>query len=874
MSIDLNNSANNVLRYMENKFYIRYTEFLHKWRWFIVLGTVLFSAFCMAGFQKLSFNGQYRIFFSKDNPKLQAYDELQYTYTKDDNIFFVIAPKNGDVFTAENLKIIHELSEAGWQIPYSTRVDSLSNYQWTRAHKDEDGEDGILVSDLVEDPENLNDKLIADIKNLALKEPVLVNKLVSPSGHVCGVNVRVELPDLGVGFQELDREIQVSKGENTVEFRWNGISLDPESIKADFPEGIEIVSAERNPDSKTVSWKIKASTDYKGTYKVTFTGKDENKDSALAAFAIEEEFEKKYPQIDIKLTGMSMMNDAFNSTIAKDLATLNPLMYLTILLVIIILLKSFSATLATLLVIGLSTGCAMGLFFHLGNEMTGPSSSAPTMILTLAVADCIHILVLFLNNLKSGMSKFEAMRESLRVNLGAVFLTSFTTAIGFLCMNFSDAPPYHDLGNVTAIGIGFAFILSVFFLPALIFILPTRKRESSTAAKDHKMNLLAEFVISHRPMIFAVFTAFTIAMAFSLTKNDLNDQFVEYFSKNVKFRNDTDFAMENLSGIYQLEFNLSAGEEQGITSPEYLKKLDAFKDFLLKIDDVNHVTSVSDIFKKINRSMHYDNQDFYVIPEEKELAAQYLLLYEFSLPLGFDLNNQINTARSATRFTVTVNNVSTKRQKLITQQAENWLRDNCPEYMHAYAASPAVMFAHISESNINSMLFGTLWALLLISACLAIALRSISFGILSLVPNFVPAIMAFGVWGLINGQIGLGLSVVVCMTLGIVVDDTVHFLSKYMRARRELKLSAEDAVRSTFKSVGTALIFTSIILTSGFFILTFSDISINADMGKLTACTIVLALLADLFFLPALLISFDKFLNRSKKYHDTKISDT
>ena len=859
---------------MENKFYSSYTEFLQRRRWYIVISTVLFAMLCMSGFQKLNFNGEYRIFFSEDNPKLKAYDEIQNTYTKDDNILFVIAPKNGNIFTPENLKIVRELTEATWQIPYSTRVDSLSNYQWTRSHKDEDGEDGILVTDLVEDPDKLDDELITKIKDIALKEPVLVNKLVSPSGHVTGVNVRVELPGLGVGFQKLKYELQLSKGESLVEFRWNGLSLVPESIKVNFPETIKILSTNKDLVSKVISWKVKAAEDFKGEYFVTFTGRDENTDSAQAAYALEKEFEKKYPQIDIMLTGMSMMNDAFNSTIANDLATLNPLMYLTILIVIIILLKSFSATIATLLVIGLSTSCSLGIFFLLDNEMTGPSSSAPTMILTLAVADCVHILVLYLNNLKSGMAKFDAMRESLRVNLGAVFLTSFTTAIGFLCMNFSDAPPYHDLGNVTAIGIGFAFVLSVFFLPALIFILPNRNRANKNKPQSDKMNSLAEFVISHRPIIFVGFTLFTIAMAYSLTKNDLNDQFVNYFSKDVKFRNDTDFAMHNLSGIYQLEFNLSAGEDQGITAPAYLKKLDEFKKYLLSIEDVNHVTSVSDVFKKINCSMHNDDRKYYVIPEERDLAAQYLLLYEFSLPQGFDLNNQINTARSATRFTATMNNVSTKRQKVITQQAEQWLRDNAPEYMHAYAASPSVMFAHISESNINSMLFGTLWALLLISGCLAIALKSISFGIMSLIPNFVPAIMAFGVWGLINGQIGLGLSVVVCMTLGIVVDDTVHFLSKYMRARRELKLNAEDAVRSTFKSVGTALVFTSIILTSGFFILTFSDISINSDMGKLTAYTIVLALIADLIFLPALLISFDKFLNRSKEYHDTKNTNT
>ncbi|MCM8526240.1 MAG: MMPL family transporter, partial [Lentisphaeraceae bacterium] len=765
---------------MEQKFFNKYTSFILKWRWLIILVTLAAALFCMSGFKYLSFNGQYRIFFSKDNPKLQAFDELQNTYTKDDNILFVVVPKNGDIFTEENLKIVKELTEATWQIPYSTRVDSLSNFQWTRSHKDEDGEDGLLVTDLVEDSNKLTPELIKSIKKVALHEPAIVNRLVSPKGHVCGVNVRIELPGFGVGAQKTSRDIQLSSGKNIVEFRWKGLSLVPESLEAVFPKGVKILSEKADMKEQLMTWEVDAKTEFKGQYTVKFTGLEENSEAVRKAVEIEKVFEAKYPDIQIKLTGMSMMNEAFNSSIADDLSTLNPLMYLTILVVTALLLKSFTATLATMLVIAISTLTSLGIFFLLGNEMTGPSSSAPTMILTLAVADCIHILVLYVNNRKNGVEKYDAMLESLRVNFGAVFLTSFTTAIGFLCMNFSDAPPYNDLGNITAIGIGIAFLLSVTFLPALIFILPSGKKEPKASKNQPFMNSLAEFVISHRPTIFIFFTLFTAAMAYCITKNDLNDQFVNYFSKNVKFRNDTDFAMENLSGIYQIEFNLYSGEDQGITSPEYLKKLDEFKNYLLTVEDVIHISSVSDIFKKINRSMHNDNSDFYKIPDNRELAAQYLLLYEFSLPQGFDLNNQINTARSSTRFTVTLNNVATKRLKVITAQAENWLKQNAPQHMQTHAASPAIMFAHISDSNINSMLFGTLWAMLIISFCLAIALKSVSFGIMSLVPNFIPAILAFGFWGIINGQIGLGLSVVVCMTLGIVVDDTVHFLSKYM----------------------------------------------------------------------------------------------
>jgi hypothetical protein len=168
------------------------------------------------------------------------------------------------------------------------------------------------------------------------------------------------------------------------------------------------------------------------------------------------------------------------------------------------------------------------------------------------------------------------------------------------------------------------------------------------------------------------------------------------------------------------------------------------------------------------------------------------------------------------------------------------------------------MFSHIGERNIRSMLTGTALALVLISGILAVALRSVKIGLISLIPNLVPALTAFGLWGFIVGQVGLAVSVVTAMSLGIVVDDTVHFLSKYLRARREQGKSAEDAVRYSFHTVGTALWSTSLILVAGFYILTFSGFTLNADMGLLTAIVIAIALVVDFLFLPPLLMKLDR----------------
>ena len=226
-----------------------------------------------------------------------------------------------------------------------------------------------------------------------------------------------------------------------------------------------------------------------------------------------------------------------------------------------------------------------------------------------------------------------------------------------------------------------------------------------------------------------------------------------------------------------------------------------------------------------------------------------------SLPYGLDLNNQIDVDKSATKIAVTLQTLTSNEVIAFDDAAIQWLKENTPS-IKPYNSSPTIMFAHLGKRNINSMLTGTTIALVLISAVLVFFLGSLKYGFISLLPNLTPALAAFGIWGLTVGQVGIGLSIVTGMTLGIVVDDTVHFLSKYLRARREKGLSAEDAVRYAFNNVGLALLVTTIVLVAGFMIMAQSHFYLNSSMGLLTSVVIILALAIDLTLLPALLMKF------------------
>ena len=318
---------------------------------------------------------------------------------------------------------------------------------------------------------------------------------------------------------------------------------------------------------------------------------------------------------------------------------------------------------------------------------------------------------------------------------------------------------------------------------------------------------------------------------------------------------------QNLSGFTSVDFAISGTEAGAIAQPEFLSALADFSQWLTEQPEVMHVNTLSDIIKRLNRNMHQDDPAFYRLPATAEEAAQYLLLYEMSLPFGLDLNNQVNIDKSATRLTATLYNLGSKDLIILEQRALEYFAANWPGYQLS-AASAALMFAHIGERNMASMLSTLPVALMLISLLLVFSLRSLRLGVLSLLPNLVPAVIGFGLWGIFIGEINLALSVVAGMSLGIIVDDTVHFLAKYRYARLEGR-DTEQAVRYAFHSVGRALWITTMVLVSGFAVLIFSSFRLNSDMGLLTSGIILIALIVDLLFLPACLLKLDKARSKS-----------
>ncbi|HAS6169594.1 TPA: MMPL family transporter [Vibrio vulnificus] len=745
--------------------------------WTLIISLIAIVATAM-GAKNLYFRGDYNIFFDGSNAQLQAFDEIQTTFAKTDNIALVLAPKSGDVFDQRTLTQIQEMTEQAWQVPYSSRVDSLANYQHTEAVDDD-----LLVEDLLYQSYPLTAERIAKVRTIAMSEPLLVNALVSEKGDVAVINITMQMPGM-------DETAEVNEVVAYVE---------------------QMLS----------------------------------------------HYRAQYPDVTIYKAGIIAMNHSFAMAAQNDSATLVPTMLLVILVFLTLMLRSFLSVLATLVVIIGAIVATLGIVGWAGMFLHVASVNVPTLIMTLAVADCVHVIASMRHFMRQGMPKAQAIHRSVTLNFVPIIITSVTTAIGFLMMNMSDSPLLRDFGNLSALGVMIACVLSVSLLPALLNLLPVRfsAKQTGQSSSSDIMDKLADLVVHRRNVLLPLSIVVIAGSAALIPYNKVNDESVKYFDTSSEFRQAADFMEQRISGMTTMSIAIKTHQSQGIASPEFLAVLGEFTHWLREQPETDHVASLSDIYKRLNKNMHGDDNAYYALPAERELAAQYLLLYEMSLPFGLDLNNQVNVDKSSVKLQLTVKNLGSVELVALEERLYQWFASHAPQYQ-VVASSPSLMFAHIGETNMASMLSTLPITLILISALMIFALRSWRLGMISLVPNIAPAVIGFGLWALISGEINLGLSVVVTLTLGIVVDDAVHFLAKYQHARKAGQ-NAEQAVRYAFHTVGRALWITTVVLVAGFSVLAMSQFRLNSDMGQLSAIVIFVALVIDFVLLPSLLMRFD-----------------
>lgn len=752
----------------------------------VLCAVALLVCISALGVLNLTFTSDFRTYFSDANPQLRAFEAMETRFSRQDSLFVLVSSERS-LFDAQTLDVIADLTDTGWRLPYVTRVDSLTNFQYTDVIDDDLLIDNFYThsSEVIDDISDgsARNKPFAELQAIATSDPDMLLKLVSADGRVTGINLTLNLP------------------------------------KADSAAASEQA--------------VEAARQWLAPYR------------------------SAYPELRFDLGGSATSNVTMGEAIAQDISSLLIISFAVMLIIMLVLLRTLSGVMLVTALIGMSVLITMGLFGWLGYQLTPPTGFVPTAVMTIAVADTIHILVSYYFYLRSGEQREQALMNAMRLNFAPVFITSITTMVGVLALNTSDSPPYRDMGNMIALGVMIAWALTITFLPAILALLPAPAR-FGRQGQVMWADRLANAVIRHHKVLLVGMMAVVLGCASLVNRNVITERWHEFFDESFEVRQTIDRLDESLKGLHVLYFVADAERADGINDPEFLRQLDHFAQWLRQQPEVVHVTALSDTLKRLNQQLHGNDADWYRVPDRADAAAQYLLLYELSLPMGLGLDTTLTPDRSATRLSASLRRTDSAAIRELEDRASEWAAANAPALNVRETTGLDVVFANLTHRNVSAMLEGTGLALIVISLLMIAALRSWQMGLISMVPNVFPALMAYGLWGVLQGHIDTATSVVACLSLGIVVDDTVHFLSKYNHARTTLGKNVEDAIRYAFHTVGVALLITSAILVGGFTVMEFSHFNPSRSMGLLLALTIAVALVIDFLLLPPLLLLADR----------------
>lgn len=572
-----------------------------------------------------------------------------------------------------------------------------------------------------------------------------------------------------------------------------------------------------------------------------------------------EEARKNHPEVDLIISGIVYMEYQSPMLLKAQMPKLMPTAILVILLTLFLLLRSLVAVAGSFLVILMSVVSAMGSIGFMSGDIAQPFIMVPILIATLAVADCVHLFTLYFQNLDSSRKSKEAMLESLKLNLQPLFLTSLTTAIGFLSLNLAPVEPLRGIGNGVAVGVFLAFIFTVLLLAPIVSYFNVKQSKNINFQKNIARKLGRFSIKNYKRLLVIVPVISCFLMAF-IPLNKTNDNPLEFYSERyTTSAADSKWISQRIGGTFPVSYELNS---QGIVSdPEFLREVDKFSEWLASNKEVLHVSSLSKIMKNLNKTLHGKQEEWNIIPTEPDLSAQYLFFYEMSLPYGLDLTNSISQNKESIKLVASLKELGSLEYREFAKRVENYASQNMPEDMVSIGTGTRPIFAFMSNMLITQLTYALGIGIVLITATIILFFRSLRYGMLTSVTNLLPIGVAFGIWAIVSGEISMLVGIGMGTTLGIIVDFTVHFLSKYLHARRQKNFSAEEAVEYAFETVGFALIITSFSLILGFLVLLQAFFIPIHGFVLFSSIAFLSALIIDLLLFPALLITWDKRYN-------------
>ncbi len=780
----------------------RLGEVIVNYRWFIIILTILITVFMVSRLPNLTFDMSTEGFLHKDDPQILQYDSFKEQFGKDELIIVMISPK--DVFNAgflKKLKAFHEELEE--TLPSIKDVRSLINARKTIGNEGE-----LLVEDLLEEmPEDETE--LAELKEFVLSHPLYRNLLVSEDGSFTTLIIE---PDV------------FSAGGN-----------DESGFEAD-----ESTESNNPADTK------KALT---------------NEENAELVRALEKIMEKyNGDDFPLMMSGTPVVTDYLKKVMQTDIKRFTGLAILTISIFLFLIFRRFSGVFIPLIVVILSVVYTFALISIFGVSIKIPTVILPSFLLAIGIGASVHLVAMFYHEYE-GDNKVAAISYALGHSGLPIVMTSLTTSVSLASFSTAKIAPIADLGIFAASGVVMSLVLTLFLLPALLAVVPIKaveKRQSNGEKSRIDRFLLrsCDMAVDH-PYRVLISSALIIGfLAFGLIQLDFSHDVIGWYKKDSVVRQSAERVDDKMKGSVSVEIVIDTGKENGLYNPETMNKLDEFSSRIAGYDGgksgvyVGKTISLADMLKEIHKALNENKTDHYVIPDNQPLIAQEFLLFENSG--SDDLEDVVDSRFSKARLTAKVPwNDSVAYVSFV-----DFIKTNASELfgdsVDITLTGMVILLMTTVYAMMHSMATSYTIAFVLITLLMILLIGDIRMGIVSMVPNIFPIIVTLGLMGWIGINLDLFTLLIGSIAIGLAVDDTIHFLHNFKRYHQEIG-NVKEAVEQTMMTAGRAMLVTSIVLTTGFWLFMFASMNNLFAFGLLTGFTLICAFLADILIVPAIL---------------------
>ncbi len=777
---------------------------LYRHRIKTLLAVFLVTAFLIVQLFKLTVDTSSEGMLHEDDPVRINYNAFRDQFGRDEIV--VISIKPPDVFSAtflNKLKSFHEDLEN--ETPYVREVRSLMNARHTRAEGDV-----LYVDDLLQDwPERQVD--LVELREQVLKNPVYLNNIISEDGTYAGVIVETEAVI--------------------------AVESDSDDIMADFEDDTDMSG--------------------ESSIKTRYFGAKENKE---VTFAIEK-VAARYNGDDfqIAVSGGPVIVDYFNRYVQQDAINCTVICFIVIIILLGVLFNwRITGIIFPLIIIDASLTSTLGLMGLLHVPLTLVTNGILAFLLAVGVGDAVHILSVFYRAIQDGKSREDAIAYAMGHSGMAVMLTSLTTAAGLLSFSFAELSTIADLGRFAAVGVILALLYTLFLLPPLFAIFPVKKKaglEKKSKTMDRFLLFFANNSTGFPKRILAVTFLIFVVSIVCMSMLDFKYNAISYFKDGEQVKKNVRIIEDNFKGMIVLEAIVDTQKENGIHAPDVLNSIETLSRKIEKIQRpeifVGKVFSITDIVKETNQALNGNDPDFYTIPQDRQTIAQELLLFENSG--SDDLEKVVDSQFSKTRITIKTPWTDGVILENFMDEMKKVFETEFSKKAEVVLTGGVALVARTIPTTIRSMSKSYVAASIVITIMMICLVGSLKIGLLSMIPNLLPIFISMGIMGIAKVPLDLTTMLIGSIAIGLVVDDTVHFMYNF-RKYYDITGDSHKAVRKTLLGTGRALLITSLILTLGFFSDFFATLTNIIRFGLFTGITIIFALLADFIVAPALMV--------------------